>query len=179
MDETAVDRFYGDGTALVRLAESSGDASATVFAQDLFRKALVLSIASYFERRVTEVVLAGISGDLPDRHPMRQFCENRGLVRQYHSLFDWESSNANRFFAFFGAAFKEVVSRRVRDTDGMADAVVAFLQLGQLRNRMVHGNFDSFMADDTADEIFDKFQRASRFLEEFSGWLQQYCERPG
>jgi hypothetical protein len=164
-DTSVVKRFYDDGKALTSLAAASNDPSSFIFAQDLFRKALLLAIASYFERRVTESVLDVIAGPVPLAHPTRQFCQNKALKRQYHTLFQWDGNNANHFFAFFGSEFRDVMVARVRDTPGMADSIVAFLQLGRLRNEMVHGNFEAFIADDTADELFEKFRLASRFVD--------------
>ncbi len=176
MGDTSVDRFYVDGGALVSAISTIGDPSSLVFAQDLFRKSLLLSIASYFEKRVIDIILSIVARNLPEAHPSWQFCNNKALVRQYHQLFEWDRQNANKFFSFFGVEFRNFMVARIKDSEALSESIQAFLQLGQLRNQMVHGNFDSFFTDDTADELFVKFELANSFIEDLPIALHEHLK---
>jgi hypothetical protein len=44
-------------------------------------------------------------------------------------------------------------------------SIKAFLELGQLRNRLAHHNFAAFVLEKTADEIFDLYTEASIFID--------------
>ena len=50
-----------------------------------------------------------------------------------------------------------------RDAE-LKDALAAFLELGNLRNELVHGNFAAFPFNKTAEEVYALYQRADKFV---------------
>ena len=104
---------------------------------------------------------------------MVELVRNKVIVRQYHSLFDWNSNNANKFFSLFGADFKEFVTSRL-EGESMQEAVSAFMEIGRERNRLVHGDFGSFPMEKTADEVYELYQEGVRFVESLGRYFQEF-----
>lgn len=161
---TVVDRLHGEFQAL---ADVLGEAepSLRVTADDTFRKVLLLSAASHFERRVTEAILGFVSARSAGDARVIEFVRRKGLSRQFHALFDWEASNANKFFALFGEEFKSSMQARIGSDEPLAEAIRAFLELGQERNRLVHEDLGQYSLEKTANEIFALYQRGHHFVE--------------
>jgi RiboL-PSP-HEPN len=138
------------------------------FAQDVedtTRKNLALAAASYFEHELTAIL-----SDFADRRSngcseLVAFIQNKALKRQFHTLFDWEKGkNANAFFALFGESFKSSAESATRQDPALQEAIKSFLELGYLRNCIVHQNYASFATDKTADEILTSYRKAKEFL---------------
>lgn len=93
------------------------------------------------------------------------FVRNKGLERQYHTLFSWEKSNANSFFGLFGTDFKDYMTSQVKNDQDLDDSIKAFLRLGETRNELVHGNFAIFPLERTAEQIYELYRQASLFVD--------------
>jgi hypothetical protein len=123
----------------------------------------LLAVASYFEHEVSQIIR-----DVPVKHAagnalLSALVENKAVSRQYHTYFDWDKLNANKFFASFGDECKEKFVKRTRDPE-FKDCVNAFLQIGQSRNRLVHRNFVEFDVEKTPEEIYFLFEKALIFV---------------
>ncbi len=164
MAGSAVERLHAEFQSLVGLLDKAGEPSLRVTADDCFRKVLLLSAASYFERVVTESVLKLVS-DTSQHECVISFVRLKCLERQYHSLFNWKEENANQFFGFFGAAFKDHIKGRLKADLELDDAIRAFMEIGRERNRLIHQDLGNFPLEKTAEEIFALYQRANKFAE--------------
>ncbi len=111
-----------------------------------------------------------------DSDVLVSFVRNMAIERRYHQWFNWKARNANQFFGAFGSAFREFMEGKVRADPGLAHSISEFLQLGSLRNQLVHQNFAQFNIPMTAAEIFDSYKKADEFVEGFLGDLQQYID---
>jgi hypothetical protein len=92
--------------------------------------------------------------------------------------------NANKFFKLFGDNFKAQIDIQLKasNTETQAEkeareknvsSMEAFIEIGHLRNILVHSNFADYNYDQkTTDEIFQLFQKAEPFIE----YLQQKLE---
>ena len=89
-------------------------------------------------------------------------------------MFQWNRRNANYFYSFFGEEFASQMEQKVRDNDGLDDAVRAFLEIGNLRNQMVHGDYADFQLGKTVDEIYDLYTSATRFVSEFQATIREF-----
>ena len=69
------------------------------------------------------------------------------------------------------------MEEKVKSDPALDESIKAFLQLGSLRNQLVHQNFAQFTVDFTAEDIFDLYQKANEFVEGFLDDLQQYIVR--
>ncbi|WP_051190516.1 HEPN domain-containing protein [Kaistella palustris] len=96
---------------------------------------------------------------------IKEFLVNEGLKRQYHTLIDWESKNANPFFALFGQEFKKFMNVKVSEDGNLKESIISFIELGNERNRLVHQNFGSYSIEKTLEEILNSYQKSLLFVE--------------
>ncbi len=169
MTATIVDRLHTDFEGLVEFLSDQSQPSLQSTADETFRKALLLAAASYFEQEIMRILLdfadrAGSQNEL-----LTGFFRNKAIKRQYHTLFNWESSNANSFFGLFGDGFKSSAKEEVKANDQLDASVKAFLEVGRERNRLVHQNYGSYTLEKTSDEIFGAFENAKCFV----AWIEE------
>jgi hypothetical protein len=134
-------------------------------AADSFRKGLLLSAASLFEKRLTELVAELVRRWGGNNAALNEFVRIKAIERQYHTYFDWDCSNAKKFFGLFGDDFKAFMAKRCTANPELGVAMRAFLELGRDRNRLVHQDFGAFVLEKTAEEIFDLYQKALGFVD--------------
>lgn len=164
-NRTAIDIFYEDATSVVALLQSQEQISLQVVAGDHFRKALLLAVASHFEERVCQIVLDFARRKANGSSLIENFIKNKAIARQYHSWFDWEKTNANKFFAFFGSDFRQSMSAKVSASAEMNRSIRAFLELGNERNKLVHQNYVVFPMEKTLEEIYQLYNEALPFVD--------------
>jgi hypothetical protein len=177
MDEfkTPVDAFYDEYLNIIQYLIEKKEPSFTVIVQDNFKKNLVLSAASYFEHSMIMSLIQWFETCSTNNHLLVSFLKNKALNRQYHTLFDWDntSSGANKFFSLFGEDFSKKMKTEIKSDSILKDGISSFLELGQIRNRLVHQNFSSFTLEKTTEEIYDLYVKARFFGERFGNYLQQ------
>ena len=94
-----------------------------------------------------------------------EFVKNKAISQQYHTFFDWKSSNANTFFSLFGEAFKTFMAAEIKNNGNLAESIKAFIELGRERNRLVHQDYGTFSLDKTTEEIFQLYRTALPFVQ--------------
>jgi hypothetical protein len=160
---TIVEKLYSEFVEIRAVLTPEVTPSLSVVVNDNFRKALLLAVASYFEYRIVEAIIAFYQAR--SSHPCAvNFVRKKALDRQYHTLFEWGGRNANRFFQLFGDDYATHMKQIVAKDAAISDGVQAFLELGEDRNRLVHGNFAAFVLEKTAEDIFATYQRALQFV---------------
>lgn len=173
MTETIVDSIYSQHKSLIELLDERGEISLRSDVDSQFRKILLLSAASYFEteirRHLLEFVTDRSSGDLK----LVGLVKAKAIERQYHTYFQWSGKNANTFFALFGREFRERMVAVVNADEDLRDSIQKFLELGNLRNELVHENFANFPLEKTSAEIYELYTRALVFVESLSDHLRQ------
>ena len=147
-------------------------------AEDCFRKALLLAAASSFEVRVSAAILDFVADVAGGSEEVVEFARIKRIARQYHTLFDWDRSNANRFFGHFGDGLRATIQERVSTDADLDAAVKAFLEVGRERNRVVHQDYGSVALEKTADEIYQLYRTADRFVNELPNLLRARLTRP-
>lgn len=147
--------------------------SLAVSTSQTLSKSLLLAGASELEDVIQRIILEYFEEVTSNNVTAVQFVRTKGLSRQYHTLFKWESTNANAFFGLFGPECKQRVAERIRADEGLAKAIRDFLQLGSLRNQLIHGNFAAFSLMQTADEIYALYISACGFREALPGLLRE------
>ncbi len=88
--------------------------------------------------------------------------------------FDWNALNANTFFAHFGEEYKKNAKERVEKDEGLKESIRAFLEIGSLRNKLVHHNYATFVLEKTADEIYRLYRVALKFMDFIPESLRSY-----
>ncbi len=146
-----------------RLTEA-GQASAAVFIEETFRKSLALAAASYFEHALTQLLCDFVSRKSGSCEPLVAFFKNKAIKRQYHTYFDWDNGSANVFWSLWGNDFKKETLDVLKSDDAVAGSVSAFLELGKLRNELVHNNYVAFAPELTSDDLYVKYKQALPFI---------------
>ena len=176
MGDSIIDKFYEDNDLLVKVLVEKGEISLWNNVDSQFRKTLVLYVASYFESMLKDIIIGFARNQSRVKSPLVEFIKNKAVARQYHTYFDWESRNANSFFGLFGNDFKVFITKVINSDSKFDNSIKAFLELGQLRNQLVHNNFAIFPLDKTTDEIYGLYKDAKLFLEIFSNKLNEYVK---
>lgn len=165
---TELQRVYDEVKGIEQsLSDSVSDLSAFRY---LAAKSLLLAGASYFERRICDVILDHAKRKAVGE-PLTAFIEGQALTRRYHQLFDWEKDTANKFFSTFGKEFRSQAEILAREND-MGEPIKAFMTLGRIRNKLVHENYANYNLDITHDEVWVKIQSALSFL----SWFERLIE---
>lgn len=133
-------------------------------AESSFAKTLVLAGASYLEHSVQQCIIALYRDVAPEEGPVVQFVSNKAIARQYHTFFEWNAGNANSFFAMFGGKLRTAVKELVQKEPDLDTSIRAFLELGGVRNQLVHQNYAAFTLEKTGDEVYALFTEARKFV---------------
>lgn len=170
--ETVVDRLYGEFSSLLSYLEEERQISFLGVADESLRKALLMASASYFEKRLGDDVLGFV--EEAAAHPaILALVKAKAVTRQYHTWFDWTARNANVFFRLFGEAFVENMKEKVETDAVLKEGILAFLEIGRERNRLVHEDYGSFSMEKTAEEIYQLHRAAMVFVDGFGGWVRE------
>lgn len=160
--ETIIDIYYKENVEILEYLESKNEISFKASTDVKLKKILVLYIASYFEVEICSVIHSYVkretSGDF-----ISSLVQNKAIKRQYHTFFSWESNNANSFFGMFGKDFKLKASKEIA-SNGLEQSISAFLELGRIRNEMVHQNAGVYVVDKTTEEVYEIYKEAEKFL---------------
>jgi len=159
---TIIERLLERHSQISASLESQNEVSLKSYADDEFRKVLVLSIASYFEHQIVESVSRLAEGAGSEQ--VENLIKSKAIARQYHTYFDWESRNANRFLSLFGSKFKSEVSTEIDTDRSLEEGCESFLTLGRVRNRLVHENFAEFNLDYALEDIVALYEKALYFV---------------
>lgn len=183
-----VDQLKHEYQSIAEYLESTQQISLLSDLNKNFRKVLLLSAGSYFEHRITSILSEFVRSKSNDDRIVN-FLERQAIKGKYHQLFDWGKTdkpdepgkNANAFFKLFGENFKAEVDVQLQPNNAETPAekenreiiissMKAFIEVGHLRNILVHSNFADYNYDQkTTDEIFELFKKAEPFIE----YLQQ------
>ena len=165
MITTVVDRLHAEFKLLLSLLDDINEISLHITVDENFRKSLLLSAASYFERQITDDLLQFVEEHSNNNNLITSFVKNKAISRQYHTLFNWDAKNANQFFGLFGEGFKNHMQNSIENDSGLESAIKAFLEIGRERNRLVHQDYGAFSLEKTADEIYEMYLRAIQFVQ--------------
>ena len=139
--------------------------SLSVGMRSSYAKSLVIAGASELEYELTKMIREFVLEATSSNDRVVSFVELKVLKRQYHTLFAWESRNANVFFSLFGADFRDYADSQVKADSWLREGVESFLEIGALRNALVHVNFAAFSLPKTVEEVFALYETAERFRE--------------
>jgi hypothetical protein len=177
LEETGVDRLYKEFKTLIEYIEQGNEISLRNTVDENFRKALLLSAASYFEHRITNDILEYM-GEISNKNELLvSFVNNKAISRQYHTYFNWKDTNANSFFGLFGDIFSNFIKQEVRNSEQLSSSIKAFLEIGRERNRLVHQDFGTFSLEKTSDEIYLLYKDALVFVNALPDKLRQCLQK--
>lgn len=164
-ETTIIDQQYENGSLLVEFLKEQHQLTFYTEAENNFRKTILLSAASFFEKEISDTIINFAKSHTNDNDLIVSFIKQKAVSRQYHTYFDWEkATNANKFFGMFGEDFKSRMTQQVKEDGNLNDSIRSFLEIGQERNKMVHQNFAEIVIDKTADEIYKLYQSSLLFI---------------
>lgn len=172
-EPTPVDAVLAHYVSIIDYLRDNDEISLQIEAESNLRKVLVVSAASYFEDQVKLHLREFIAECSQGNARIVNIFDDKIVERQYHTLFDWKGTKANTFYGMFGQEFAEMMKRIVRESELIDSQVRAFLELGLLRNQMVHQNFASYYFDKTMEEIIASYQLGRQFVDSLPIWLRQ------
>ena len=149
---------------LIEFCREQQQVSFEMYINDTYKRSLLLSIASFFETTISKAIY-DFAGQRSQNDPeLVALVNNKAIQRQYHSLFDWDANNANKFLKLFGEPFKQKTRNKIQKK-GLTDAEIAFITIGKERNILVHQNYIEAPVNYTFEEIFSKYELACDFVE--------------
>ena len=170
---TPVDILYTEYLSIVGYLNENSQPSLSSDVNKYFKKVIILSAASYFEHRIQEILVEFIVKETNNHIPALNFFKKKAIGMQYHTYFSWgekdnpdkPGKNANSFFALFGDDFKKQVEERLRQSQDLTVAMKAFLEVGHLRNILVHSNFAAYDFDNkTTDDVVGLYKSGVPFV---------------
>ena len=164
MESDRIERQYQDEQELHRYLMESNEISFASYIDDVYKKVLLISAASFFEVMISETVInfAKEAASIDSR--IAVLVEKKAISRQYHTLFDWNKKNTNVFWSLFGEETKNRVRKMLDDSEELKQSEIDFLDLGKQRNLLVHENFSEYDINITVDEIYKKYKSACKFV---------------
>lgn len=156
--------FFERQSELIRHLLEVKELSLAQDAEQMLQKNLPLAAASYFEQHVCEILRSFVDSKSGGCIELRSLIELTAIKRQYHTMFDWEGSNVNKFLSLFGPEFKKKISAEIAADANLTKASKDFLEIGNLRNCIVHQNYATYIMEKSAAEIFETFKNALNFV---------------
>src|SRR5436305_3281303 len=164
MANTIIDKSYEDNASLLSYLSERNEISLLRTVNDSFRKTLVLSAASLFEHQISDAVHAYCVRKSGADPCVLALIRIKALKRQYFTYFDWDNKRAGPFFSLLGEDIGEQLKAESR-VDPLKSSLEAFLELGFLRNCLVHQNFAGYVFDKTNEEVYALYNQAYAFVE--------------
>jgi phage/plasmid-associated DNA primase len=162
--ESVIDKLYQEHKSVLDYLENNVEVSLRNITDDTFKKLLVLSAASYFEQVLQDLIVQFVSNQCRGDETVISLTKAKVIDRQYHTYFDWDGKNANKFFALFGSTFSDSAKEEVSNDEALDNSIKAFLELGKTRNALVHLNAAAYFLEKTAEEIYQMYVKATYFV---------------
>ena len=87
-----IEQLVGNHGEINEILLQQGQLSLQTSIVSHYRKILLLSCASYYESKIQEIVLTFAREKSGDER-IFFFLKNKAISRQYHTYFNWDSSN--------------------------------------------------------------------------------------
>ncbi|MCW5785557.1 MAG: hypothetical protein KIT39_19795 [Nitrospirales bacterium] len=163
MSESIIQAIYNRNKEIASYLHQTGEITYESEVRDSFRKILVLSIASYFEKEVKEIILSFVRKK-SQSELIPNFVERKAVERQYHNFFQWDKANVNNFLGLWGVEFKKRCQDIISSNTDLEASIRDFIELGRTRNELVHLDFANFQLPKNDEEYFALYLSAERFI---------------
>lgn len=159
-----IERQYKDSEDIREYLMNQKEITFAEYVNGIYTKVLVVSIASYYEKRVIEALICYAQKSVGKDKRLVSLIEKKLANRQYHTFFAWDKKNTNMFWSLFGEEAKKRVRMEIDSNPMLKEAEENFISLGRERNRMVHENFVNFSSNYTKEEIYKMYKSANNFI---------------
>lgn len=170
-------RMYTDHEQVLEYLSDQKQISHHSTLQTTLPKVLLMAAASEFEDRICSILKSHVREHTSD-HKILELVDKKAINRQYHTLFSWETANANHFWSHFGKEFSKSMKDHCQNDKDLAESIRCFMEIGRLRNEMVHSNYAAFHLSKTLADVHDLYHQATRFVEELPRLLESTVEPP-
>jgi hypothetical protein len=176
-----VDSVNEEYLSIVNFLDTSMQPSLSSDTNKYFKKIIVLSSASYFEDQIQNILINFIAKESGGNEKVISFFKKKAIGMQYHTYFNWgeknnaekPGKNANSFFSLFGDEFKKIMESEINKNDTIKDSMKCFIEIGHLRNILIHSNFAAYNLDNkTTEEVYNLHKKSLVFIEFIRNKLQ-------
>lgn len=164
MESEQIERQYKEEKEIYEYLMDKGEVSYASYLGDIYKKTLALSAASFFESKISEIILKYANNVTGKDKRIAELIRRKVIERQYHTLFVWDAKNTNAFWGLFGDDTKAKVKDKFTRDTSMKKSEEDFLYVGNLRNLIVHENFAEYEVNITAEEIYSRYKSACNFV---------------
>ncbi|MBN1559841.1 hypothetical protein JW998_06295 [candidate division KSB1 bacterium] len=177
-----VDFVNKEYQSIVAFLDESQQPSLSSDVNKHFKKVLVLSSASYFEHQIQSILVDFITKETNNNVKAVNFFKKKAISLQFHTYFYWgeknnphsPGKNANQFFSLFGDEFKKEMEKLIKENDDLKKAVESFIEIGHLRNILVHSNFAAYdLENKTTEEVYQLYKEGLVFVDFIKMKLQE------
>lgn len=177
-----VEELLRDHRELVEYLESGNSLLLRDRAESAFAKTLLIAAASHFEVRLSQMIIDLYLEMTQGAEELAEFVKRQAIDRRFTQLFQWSSSgspgqNANSFYRLFGDGFSDHMRQRVREDRRLDESVKAFLEIGNLRNQMVHESYADFQLNKTVAEVYSLYTSGARFVDDFPDAIRNFINQ--
>ena len=165
-----INKLYNDFENLKNYLMENKELDYLNTVEKQFTKNLIISSASFLESNMQDI-LTNFIESTSNHQLITSFFKNKAISRQYHTYFDWKGKNANSFLGLFGIDFRDATKEKIKEQK-IEKHIQDFLELGNIRNELVHQNFTLYTTDKTTQEIIELFNSAYKFLDFFKQELE-------
>ena len=173
---TIIDTLIERHERICAFLDNAGEISLRLDVEDEFRKVLVLCIASFFESEITNAI--SLLAQRSQSECIISLIRSKVVARQYHTYFDWNSKNINKFLSLFGEYFRDTLNSEIKGNVELNEGMKDFIVLGQQRNVLVHENFASANLNWTTEEIVQKYRSAQTFVSYLAAKIENQLPLP-
>lgn len=160
----SVEKAFSEFSEAIGRLQESGEITLAVSVEASARKGLLLSAASEFEHELCNIVRRFATKYSNENPMVVNLIESKAISRQYHTWFDWKHKSANSFYAMFGDEYSDAMKAKKKDDNIFAESLSSFLELGQMRNLLVHNNYAAFYIEKTLTELYEEYHKARGFI---------------
>ncbi|MBF0629952.1 MAG: hypothetical protein HQL89_03035 [Magnetococcales bacterium] len=176
-----IEKINNEIVSIIGFLDENGQPSLSSDVNRHFTKMLLLSSASYFEHEIRKILIDFIETKSGSCSEIVNLFKRKAIDRNYHTYFDWSyqdkpGRNANTFFSLFGDKFKLSAKKEIDENKDLSRSIEAFIEIGHLRNTLVHNNFAAFeITNKTSFEIFELHQLGKGFVDYIKNKLNNVC----
>ncbi|MFE9474002.1 HEPN domain-containing protein [Streptomyces griseofuscus] len=139
--------------------------------QTMLPKVLLLAAASEFEHYVC-LHLRDYVSDYVSTPGIISLVDRKAINRQYHTYFDWSNRKAGPFWGLFGKEQKKAIEAEISTKEAIREGQEAFLEIGAIRNELVHSNYATYILDKTLAEVYHLYSKGSTFVDDLPRLLR-------
>lgn len=175
MNDTAISNLINEYIEITAYLTEQKEISKVISLSQHYKKILLLSCASLYEKYFTEEIQR-IIVQKTGNSALKNLFYNKSIKQQYFKFFDWKESkgNINGFLKLFGDELCTTIHLEINQKEELKQGMDAFLKLGHNRNLLVHENFIEYSLDKTFEEIQALHGLAFPFLIYLMRALEQY-----